>query len=200
MEHSHRYHAYPTQEVVEGLQHHLNVHRQLYNHVRWEYENRSEDDKPSEYDQNDKLPERKPKWPVFAELHSKAAQATVARFHRNLSNLQKRKRRDTTVIGSCRSNRRVANLNTPTLGNPRHSGRGGRQVCSLAPLKPINSIGVTPRFFFTPRGVTTDYDRIVADGHNDTAGDLSDFAADRIGECVLNLLEIIAVVPGCRSP
>jgi len=91
MEYSHRYHAYPTQEVAERLEHHLDVHRQLYNHVRWDYENSPEDDKPSEYDQNNKLPEWKQRWPVFSELHSKAAQATVARFHRNLSNLRKKK-------------------------------------------------------------------------------------------------------------
>ena len=48
MEHSHRYHAYPTQEVAERLEHHLDVHRQLYNHVRWDYENSPQDDKPSE--------------------------------------------------------------------------------------------------------------------------------------------------------
>jgi len=97
MEHSHRYHAYPTQEVAEGLQRHLNVHRQLYNHVRWDYTNSPEDDKPSEYDQNNKLPEWKRKWPVFAELHSKAAQTTVARFHRNLSNLRKKKEKGYNV-------------------------------------------------------------------------------------------------------
>ena len=57
MEHSHRYHAYLTQEVAEGLEHHIDVHRQLHNHVRWDYENSPEDDKPSEYDQNNKLPE-----------------------------------------------------------------------------------------------------------------------------------------------
>jgi len=91
MEYSHRYHAYPTDEVAERLEHHLDVHRQLYNHVRWDYENSPEDDKPSEYDQNNKLPEWKRKWPVFSELHSKAAQATVARFHRNLSTLRKKK-------------------------------------------------------------------------------------------------------------
>ena len=91
MEHSHRYHAYPTQEVAAGLEHHLDVHRQLYNHVRWDYEQAPEDNKPSEYDQNNKLPYWKRKWPVFGKLHSKAAQATVARFHRNLSNLRKKK-------------------------------------------------------------------------------------------------------------
>jgi len=93
MEYSYRYHAYPTQVVAERLQHHLNVHRQLYNHVRWDYTNSPEDDKPSEYDQNNNLPEWKRKWPVFSELHSKAAQATVARFHRNLSNLHKKKKK-----------------------------------------------------------------------------------------------------------
>jgi putative transposase len=90
-EYSHRYRAYPTQQVAERLEHHLDVHRQLYNHVRWDYTNSPEDDKPSEYDQNNKLPEWKRKWPVFSELHSKAAQATVARFHRNLSTLRKKK-------------------------------------------------------------------------------------------------------------
>ncbi|XGI83831.1 RNA-guided endonuclease InsQ/TnpB family protein [Halorutilales archaeon Cl-col2-1] len=97
MEYSHRYHAYPTEEVAAELEHHLDVHRQLYNHVRWDYEQASEDDKPSEYDQNNKLPEWKQQWPVFSELHSKAAQATVARFHRNLSNLRKKKEKGYNV-------------------------------------------------------------------------------------------------------
>ncbi|MFB6234982.1 MAG: RNA-guided endonuclease InsQ/TnpB family protein [Halopenitus sp.] len=91
MEYSHRYHALPTQEVAEGLEHQLDVHRQLYNHVRWDYENSQEDEKPSEYDQNNKLPEWKRKWPIFSDTYSKAAQATVARFHRNISNLRKKK-------------------------------------------------------------------------------------------------------------
>jgi putative transposase len=85
MEYSHRYRAYPTQEAADRLEHHLDVHRQLYNHVHWDYENSPADDKPSEYDQNNKLPEWKRRWPVFGELHSKAAQATVARFHHNLT-------------------------------------------------------------------------------------------------------------------
>jgi putative transposase len=97
MEHSHRYHAYPTQEVAERLEHQLDVHRQLYNHVRWDYEKGPEDDKPSEYDQNNKLPKWKRKWSVFADTYSKAAQATVARFHRNLSNLHKKKEKGYNV-------------------------------------------------------------------------------------------------------
>ena len=97
MEYSHRYRAYPTQEVAERLEHHLDVHRQLYNHVRWDYEQAPEDDKPSEYDQNNRLTDWKQRWPVFGELHSKAAQATVARLHRNLSNLSKKKEKGYNV-------------------------------------------------------------------------------------------------------
>jgi len=91
MEYSHRYRANPTEEVAERLEHHLDVHRQLYNHVRWDYENSPEDDKPGEYDQNNKLPAWKQRWPLFGELHSKAAQATVARFHHNLTVLSELK-------------------------------------------------------------------------------------------------------------
>jgi putative transposase len=91
MEYSHRYRAYPTQEVAAELEHQIDVHRQLYNHVRWDYENSPDDDRPNEYDQNDKLPEWKQQWSLFAETYSKAAQATVARFYRNLSSLKELK-------------------------------------------------------------------------------------------------------------
>jgi putative transposase len=97
MEYSHRYRAYPTEKVAGRLEHHLDVHRQLYNHVRWDYQNSPEDDEPSEYDQNNKLPEWKQRWPVFGELHSKAAQATVARFHHNLTVLSELKEKGYSV-------------------------------------------------------------------------------------------------------
>ncbi|MFB6152324.1 MAG: RNA-guided endonuclease InsQ/TnpB family protein, partial [Haloarculaceae archaeon] len=97
MEYSHRYRAYPTQAVAERLDHHLDVHRQLYNHVRWDYDQAPEDDKPSEYDQNNRLTEWKQRWPVFSDLHSKAAQATVARFHDNLTVLSELKEREYNV-------------------------------------------------------------------------------------------------------
>jgi len=97
MKYSYRYLACPTGEVTERLEHQLDIHRQLYNHVRWDYENSPENDKPSEYDQNNKLPEWKQKWSLFSETHSKAAQATVARFHRNLSSLHKKKEKGYNV-------------------------------------------------------------------------------------------------------
>ncbi len=45
IEYGHSYHAYSTQEVAERLECHLDIHRQLYNYVRWDYENSPEDDK-----------------------------------------------------------------------------------------------------------------------------------------------------------
>nr|WP_241686288.1 helix-turn-helix domain-containing protein [Halorubrum amylolyticum] len=36
MEYSHRYHAYPTQEVAEQLDYHIDVHRQAYNYTLYE--------------------------------------------------------------------------------------------------------------------------------------------------------------------
>lgn len=73
MEYSHRYRAYQSDELAMAAEHHIDVHRQLYNHVRWDYTNHPDDAKPSEYQQNNNLPKWKRKWPVFAELHSKAA-------------------------------------------------------------------------------------------------------------------------------
>ena len=97
MEYSHRYRAYTTEEVAERLEHHLDVHRQLYNRVCWDYKNSPADDKPSEYDQNNKFPVWKQKWSIFGELYSKAAQATVARFHHSLTVLSELKEKGYTV-------------------------------------------------------------------------------------------------------
>lgn len=58
MDYSHRYPAHPAEtEVEEACEYHLDQHRQLYNHILHDYNNAAEDDKPSEYEQNNKLPE-----------------------------------------------------------------------------------------------------------------------------------------------
>nr|WP_231858839.1 helix-turn-helix domain-containing protein [Haloquadratum walsbyi] len=33
MEYTHRYHTYPTQEVAERLEYHIDVHRQAYSYA-----------------------------------------------------------------------------------------------------------------------------------------------------------------------
>ena len=69
----------------------------MYNHALRLYNSAPDGDKPTYTQLHNKLPEWKRKWLVFGELHSKAAQATVARFHRNLSNLRKKKEKGYNV-------------------------------------------------------------------------------------------------------
>ncbi|WP_136603474.1 RNA-guided endonuclease InsQ/TnpB family protein [Salinigranum halophilum] len=91
MEYSHRYHAYPTQEVAAELEYHIDVHRQAYNHTRYEYENVDADDIGSAYKHHYRLPDWKEEFPVFSDVNSKALQRTVTRFYQNLSNLSDKK-------------------------------------------------------------------------------------------------------------
>ena len=91
MEYSHRYHAYPTREVAERLEYHIDVHRQAYNYTRYEYENVDADNIGSAYKHHYRLPPWKQEFPVFSEVNSKALQRTVTRFYQNLSNLSEKK-------------------------------------------------------------------------------------------------------------
>jgi len=88
MDYSHRFQAYPEQEgLEEACECHLDHHRQLYNHVLHDYENAPEDDKPTRYDQNQKVKDWRSRWPEWKQLSSTAMQATVRRFHHNLHGL-----------------------------------------------------------------------------------------------------------------
>ena len=91
MEYSHRYQAYPTQEVAAKLGHHIDIHRQAYNYTLYEYENVDADDIGSAYKHHYRLPDWKDEFPVFSEVNSKALQRTVTRFYQNLSNLKAQK-------------------------------------------------------------------------------------------------------------
>jgi len=98
MEYSHGYRAYLTQEVVEAVEYHIDVHRQAYNFTRYEYTNHKDADSVgSAYKHHDRLPGWKDEYPVFNEVHSKALQRTVTRFYQNLSNLSEKKKNGHTV-------------------------------------------------------------------------------------------------------
>ena len=91
MEYSHRYSAYPTQQVAERLEHHIEIHRQAYNYTRYEYENVDADDIGSAYKHHYRLPGWKDEFLIFSEVNSKALQRTVTRFYQNLNGLSKKK-------------------------------------------------------------------------------------------------------------
>jgi len=68
MEYSHRYPAYPTQEVAAELEYHLGVHRQAYNYTRHEYENVDTDNISSAYKHHYRLADWKGEFPIMARL------------------------------------------------------------------------------------------------------------------------------------
>nr|WP_245180658.1 hypothetical protein [Halomicroarcula amylolytica] len=72
MEYSHRYPAYPTQEVAERLGRHIDIHCQAYNYTLYEYENVDANDIGSAYKHHGRLPGWKDEFPVFSEVNSKA--------------------------------------------------------------------------------------------------------------------------------
>lgn len=86
---TYRYRAYPDNQTAAVAERHIDLHRQLYNHVKWYYENAP--DTPSENKLKTKLPEWKQRWPVFKDLYASAAQRTVRRFCKALSDLRKQK-------------------------------------------------------------------------------------------------------------
>ena len=88
MQYSHRYPAYPTQEVAGDLERHIDIHRQAYNYTRYEYQNVDADTIGSAYKHHSRLPDWKDDFPVFTEVNAKALQRTVTRFYQNLSGLK----------------------------------------------------------------------------------------------------------------
>ena len=97
MEYSHRYPAYPTQEVAAELEHHIDIHRQAYNYTRYEYTHLDTDSTGSAYKHHSRLPDWKDEFPVFTEVNAKALQRTVTRFYDNLSNLSQQKAKGNEV-------------------------------------------------------------------------------------------------------
>jgi putative transposase len=91
MEYSHRYPAYPTEEVAAELERHIDIHRQAYNHTLYEYENVDANDIGSAYKHHYRLPDWKNEYPLFSEVNSKALQRTVTRFYQNLDGLSEQK-------------------------------------------------------------------------------------------------------------
>ena len=94
MWYDYRFRAYPNRTgVTAEAERHIDIHRQAYNHTRYEYNvlDTDKDNIGSAYQHQKRLTEWKDEWPVFSEVHSKALQKTVGRFYDNLSNLSEKK-------------------------------------------------------------------------------------------------------------
>lgn len=84
---TYRYHAYLDKERTREARRHIDIHRQIRNHAR--YDKRQADlwNEPSAYTQHKRLTQWKQEWPVFSEVHSKAAQRTITQLHRDQTGL-----------------------------------------------------------------------------------------------------------------
>ena len=94
MWYDYRFRAYPDRTgATAEVKRHIDIHRQAYNHTRYEYQtlDTDEDNIGSAYQHQKRLTQWKDEWPVFSEVHSKALQKTVERFYDNLSILSEKK-------------------------------------------------------------------------------------------------------------
>lgn len=94
MWYDYRFQAYPDRTgVTAEAERHIDIHRQAYNHTRYEYTTLGTDEANigSTYQHQKRLTEWKTEWPMFSDVHSKALQKTVERFYDNLSNLSEKK-------------------------------------------------------------------------------------------------------------
>jgi putative transposase len=88
MDYTLRFRAAPDEETASEAWRHTNIHRQIRNHAVRDYYRSPRNDRPSEYDQINKLPGWKRQWPVFKDVLAHAAQQTVSQIHKDLSVLK----------------------------------------------------------------------------------------------------------------
>lgn len=84
---SYRYQASPDEETASEARRHIDIHRQLRNHALKDKREANPWAEPSAYTQHKRFTEWKQEWPVFGEVHSKAAQRTITQLHRDQSSL-----------------------------------------------------------------------------------------------------------------
>jgi putative transposase len=83
-----RFRASPDEDTVSEAWRHIEIHRQIRNHAVRDYYRSPRNDRPSEYDQINKLPGWKRQWPVFKDVLAHAAQQTVSQIHKDLTVLK----------------------------------------------------------------------------------------------------------------
>ena len=90
MKHTLRFRAYLPDDVASEAWRHIDILRQIRNHVVRDYYNSDYNDRPSDYDQHNKLTGWTDRWPTFAEPSQHAAQQAISQIHKDLDNLQDR--------------------------------------------------------------------------------------------------------------
>ncbi|QAY21088.1 RNA-guided endonuclease InsQ/TnpB family protein [Halorubrum ezzemoulense] len=91
MKHTLRFRAYLPDDVESEAWHHIDILRQIRNHAVRDYYNSDYNDRPSDYDQHNKLTAWADCWPTFAEPSRHAAQQAITQIHSDLETLQERR-------------------------------------------------------------------------------------------------------------
>jgi putative transposase len=92
MKHTLRFRAYLPDDVASEAWRHIDILRQLRNHAVGDYYNSDANDRPSAYDQHEKLTEWTDRWPTFAEPSQHAAQQAISQIHDDLETLQEHRK------------------------------------------------------------------------------------------------------------
>jgi putative transposase len=83
--------AYPDEETASEAWRHIELHRQIRNHAVRDYYDYEPGDRPSAFDQHNKLTDWKQRWPAFTDVSAHAAQQTVSEVHKNVKMLREKR-------------------------------------------------------------------------------------------------------------
>ena len=84
--------AYPSDPVASEAWQHINIHRQIRNHAVRDYYSHTPGDRPSAFDQINKLPAWKRQWPIWKDVSAHAAQQTVSQIHTDVKTMRERRK------------------------------------------------------------------------------------------------------------
>jgi len=91
MKHTLRFRAYLPDDVASEAWRHIDILRQIRDHAVRDYYYSDYNDRPSDYDQHDKLTDWTDRWSTFAEPSRHAAQQAISQIHSDLETLQERR-------------------------------------------------------------------------------------------------------------
>jgi len=126
-----RFRAYLSDSVASEAWRQIDILRQIRNHAVRDYYSADYNDKPSEFDQNNKLTDWVDRWPVFGEPSRHAAQQAISQIHSDLETLDGRRDNGYNVgrlRWQGRGEFRSVSYNEPRRWNVDHNTGGDRFV------------------------------------------------------------------------
>jgi putative transposase len=90
MKHTLRFRAYLPEDIASEAWNHIDILRQIRNHAVRDYYNSNYNDRPTEFEQNNKLTDWTDHWPTFAKPSRHAAQQTISQIHTDLNSLDEK--------------------------------------------------------------------------------------------------------------